>query len=100
MWKLNLDELPNIIKGEMVYLGPRLDLDSQNDLISLRVSTSIDQMISEIICWANINGIYDIFMEKKVQLLVASPLEQEYISKSNHLYIKIIINIFSNVLYI
>jgi len=95
--KLSLDELPNlinIIKGEMVFVGPRPALYNQDDLMTLRVATGIDKLKPGITGWAQINGRDDISIEKKVQL------EQEYMHKRSTLFdIEIIIKTFTNVLY-
>ncbi len=95
--KTSLDELPNlinIIKGEMVFVGPRPALYNQDDLMTLRVATGVDQLKPGITGWAQINGRDDISSEKKVQL------EQEYMNKrSNLLDIEIIIKTFTNVLF-
>ena len=95
--KLSLDELPNlinIIKGEMVFVGPRPALHNQDDLMTLRVSTGVDKLIPGITGWAQINGRDDISLEKKVQL------EQEYMYKRSTLFdIEIIIKTFTNVLF-
>ena len=95
--KLSLDELPNlinIIKGEMVFVGPRPALYNQDDLMSLRVATGVDKLKPGITGWAQINGRDDISIEKKVQL------EQEYMHKrSSLLDIEIIIKTFTNVLF-
>ena len=95
--KLSLDELPNlvnIIKGEMVLVGPRPALYNQNDLMILRVATEIDKLKPGITGWAQINGRDDISIEKKVQL------EQEYMKRKSFLFdISIIIKTFTNVLF-
>ena len=95
--KLSLDELPNlinIIKGEMVFVGPRPALYKQDDLMILRVATGIDKLKPGITGWAQINGRDDISIEKKVQL------EQEYMYKKSILFdIEIIIKTFTNVLF-
>ena len=95
--KLSLDELPNlinIIKGEMVFVGPRPALYNQDDLMTLRVATGVDKLKPGITGWAQINGRDDISIEKKVQL------EQEYLYKrSTLLDIVIIIKTFTNVLF-
>lgn len=95
--KLSLDELPNlinIIKGEMVFVGPRPALYNQDDLMMLRVATGIDKLKPGITGWAQINGRDDISIEKKVQL------EQEYMYKRSTLFdIEIIIKTFTNVLF-
>ena len=95
--KLSLDELPNlinIIKGEMVFVGPRPALYNQDDLMTLRVSTGVDKLKPGITGWAQINGRDDISIEKKVQL------EKEYLNKKSFLFdIEIIIKTFTNVLF-
>lgn len=95
--KLSLDELPNlinIIKGAMVFVGPRPALYNQDDLMILRVATGVDKLKPGITGWAQINGRDDISIEKKVQL------EQEYLYKKSILFdIEIIIKTFTNVLF-
>jgi O-antigen biosynthesis protein WbqP len=95
--KLSLDELPNlinIIKGEMVFVGPRPALYNQDDLMILRVATGVDKLKPGITGWAQINGRDDISIEKKVQL------EQEYLYKRSILFdFEIIIKTFTNVLF-
>ena len=95
--KLSLDELPNlinIIKGEMVFVGPRPALYNQDDLMTLRVATGVDKLKPGITGWAQINGRDDISIEKKVQL------EREYMYKRSTLFdIEIIIKTFTNVLF-
>jgi O-antigen biosynthesis protein WbqP len=95
--KTILDELPNlinIIKGEMVFVGPRPALYNQDDLMAFRVATGVDKLKPGITGWAQINGRDDISIEKKVQL------EQEYIYKRSTLFdLEIIIKTFTNVLF-
>jgi O-antigen biosynthesis protein WbqP len=95
--KTSLDELPNlinIIRGEMVFVGPRPALYNQNDLMTLRVATGVDKLKPGITGWAQINGRDDISIEKKVQL------EQEYLYKRSTLFdFEIIIKTFTNVLF-
>ncbi len=95
--KTSLDELPNlinIVKGEMVFVGPRPALYNQDDLMSLRVAKGVDKLKPGITGWAQINGRDDISIEKKVQL------EQEYMYKRSTLFdIEIIIKTFTNVLF-
>lgn len=95
--KLSLDELPNLInilKGEMVFVGPRPALYNQNDLMALRVATGVDKLKPGITGWAQINGRDDISIEKKVQL------EQEYMYKKSIIFdIEIIIKTFISVLF-
>ena len=95
--KTSLDELPNlinIIKGDMVFVGPRPALYNQDDLMALRVATDVDKLKPGITGWAQINGRDDISIEKKVQL------EQEYLHKKSILFdIEILIKTFTNVLF-
>ena len=95
--KTSLDELPNlinIIKGEMVFVGPRPALFNQDDLMEFRVATGVSKLKPGITGWAQINGRDDISIEKKVQL------EQEYLqTRSTLLDIEIIIKTFTNVLF-
>ena len=95
--KLSFDELPNlinIVRGEMVFVGPRPALFNQDDLMNLRVASGVDKLKPGITGWAQINGRDDISIEKKVQL------EQEYMYKRSTLFdIEIIIKTFTNVLF-
>jgi len=94
--KISLDELPNlinIVRGEMVFVGPRPALYNQDDLMALRVAAGIDKLKPGITGWAQINGRDDISIEKKVQL------EQQYLVNRSTLFdIEIIIKTFTNVL--
>jgi len=95
--KNSLDELPNlinIIKGEMVFVGPRPALYNQDDLMALRVAAGVDKLKPGITGWAQINGRDEISIEKKVQL------EQEYLQKKSFLFdIEIVIKTFTNVIF-
>ena len=95
--KLSLDELPNlinIIKGEMVFVGPRPALYNQYDLMDHRVATGVSKLKPGITGWAQINGRDDITIEKKVQL------EEEYMFTKSLLFdIEIILKTFRNVIF-
>jgi O-antigen biosynthesis protein WbqP len=95
--KTSLDELPNlinIIKGEMVFVGPRPALYNQDDLMTLRVATGVDKLKPGITGWAQINGRDEISIEVKVAL------EQEYLKRKSFLFDSyIIIKTFTNVLF-
>lgn len=57
--KLSLDELPNIfniIKGEMVFIGPRPALYNQDDLMKLKIEAGLDKLKTGLTRWAQING--------------------------------------------
>jgi O-antigen biosynthesis protein WbqP len=78
--KLSLDELPNlinIIKGDMVFVGPRPALYNQNDLMALRVAAGVDTLMPGITGWAQINGRDNISLAAKVAL------EKEYLEKKS-----------------
>lgn len=95
--KFSLDELPNlinIIKGEMVFVGPRPALYNQYDLMEMRTAAGIHVLKPGITGWAQIHGRDEISIEKKVQL------DYEYLSKrSTLLDIEIIIKTFANVFF-
>jgi O-antigen biosynthesis protein WbqP len=94
--KLSLDELPNlinIIKGEMVFVGPRPALYNQDDLMALRVAAGVDKLIPGITGWAQVNGRDELSLEQKVAL------EKEYlVKKSLFIDFQILIKTFTNVL--
>ena len=94
--KLSLDELPNlinIIKGEMVFVGPRPALFNQNDLMALRVAAGVDKLKPGITGWAQINGRDEISIEAKVAL------EKEYlVRKSVWFDVVIVVKTFTSVL--
>ena len=82
--KTSLDELPNlinIIKGEMVFVGPRPALYNQDDLMEFRVATGVSKLKPGITGWAQINGRDEISVAQKVQL------EQEYLYKKSFLFL-------------
>jgi O-antigen biosynthesis protein WbqP len=95
--KLSLDELPNLInilKGEMVFVGPRPALYNQDDLMTLRVQNGVDKLKPGITGWAQINGRDEISIEQKVEF------EKEYLkSKSLYFDFKIIVKTFTSVLF-
>jgi O-antigen biosynthesis protein WbqP len=95
--KLSLDELPNlinIIKGEMVFVGPRPALYNQDDLMALRVAAGVDKLKPGITGWAQINGRDEISIQAKVAL------EKEYLEKKSVLFdLVIIVKTFTSVLF-
>lgn len=94
--KLSLDELPNLInilKGEMVFVGPRPALYNQDDLMALRVKAGVDKLKPGITGWAQINGRDEIAIEKKVAF------EKEYDERKSFWFdLKIIVFTFFKVL--
>ena len=95
--KLSLDELPNlinIIKGEMVFVGPRPALYNQDDLMALRVAAGVDKLIPGITGWAQVNGRDELNLEQKVAL------EKDYLQKKSlTVDFQILIKTFTNVLF-
>ena len=95
--KLSLDELPNlinIIRGEMVFVGPRPALYNQDDLMALRVAAGVDKLIPGITGWAQVNGRDELSLEQKVAL------EKEYLAKKSlSVDFQILIKTFTNVLF-
>jgi O-antigen biosynthesis protein WbqP len=95
--KTSLDELPNlinIVKGEMVFVGPRPALYNQNDLMEFRVATGVSKLKPGITGWAQINGRDEISIADKVRL------EQEYMNKKSFLFdLEIVIKTFTNVMF-
>ena len=95
--KLSLDELPNlinIIRGEMVFVGPRPALYNQDDLMALRVAAGVDKLIPGITGWAQVNGRDELSLEQKVAL------EKEYLAKKSlTVDFQILIKTFTNVLF-
>lgn len=94
--KLSLDELPNlinIVRGEMVFVGPRPALYNQDDLMALRVLAGVDKLKPGITGWAQINGRDEISIEEKVKF------EKEYLQKKSFLFdVQILIRTFTSVL--
>lgn len=94
--KLSLDELPNlinIVKGEMVFVGPRPALYNQDDLMALRMAKGVDQLLPGITGWAQVNGRDELSLEEKVQY------EKEYLERKSFRFdIRIISLTFTKVL--
>jgi O-antigen biosynthesis protein WbqP len=94
--KSSLDELPNlinIIKGEMVFVGPRPALFNQEDLMQFRIATGVDKLKPGVTGWAQINGRDEISIPEKVRY------EQEYMHKKSILFdLQIIVKTLTNVL--
>lgn len=86
--KTSIDELPqliNIIKGEMLFVGPRPALYNQYDLIELRNDCRVDSLYPGITGWAQINGRDELDIEEKVEF------DEFYLKNKNILFdIKIV----------
>ncbi len=94
--KTSLDELPNlinIVKGDMLIVGPRPALYNQDDLMTFRVATGVSKLKPGITGWAQINGRDEISITDKVKF------EQEYLNRKSLLFdIEIIFKTFTSVL--
>ena len=94
--RLSIDELPNIInilRGEMLFVGPRPALYNQDDLMRLREQAGVGQLIPGITGWAQINGRDEISLEEKVQY------EKEYLERKSFWFdVKIVVFTFVKVL--
>ena len=69
--KYSLDEFPqlwSIIKGDMSFVGPRPALFNQEDLISLRSTQGVDQILPGLTGWAQINGRDELPIAEKVKM--------------------------------
>ncbi len=81
--KLSLDELPNlinIIKGQMVFVGPRPALYNQDNLMQLRIAAGVDKLKPGLTGWAQINGRDEISLEEKVAF------EKEYMNRKSLIF--------------
>lgn len=71
--KTSLDELPqlwSILKGDMVFVGPRPALHNQDDLIALRSKHNLHLVTPGVTGWAQINGRDELSIPEKVELEV------------------------------
>ena len=67
----SLDELPQlwcILKGDMSFVGPRPALFNQYDLMALRSSYGVDELLPGLTGWAQINGRDELPIPQKVAL--------------------------------
>ncbi len=68
--KTSLDELPqlwNIVKGDMMFVGPRPALYNQDDLKQLRTEHNVHQLVPGVTGWAQINGRDELEIPEKVK---------------------------------
>ena len=83
--KFSFDELTqliNILKGDMIFIGPRPALYSQGDLIALRTQAGIHSLMPGITGWAQVNGRDELSIPEKVKM-------DEYYLKNKSLYLNI-----------
>lgn len=68
--KTSLDELPqliNIVKGEMLFVGPRPALYNQYDLRDLRTEKGVHVLYPGVTGWAQVNGRDELEIPEKVE---------------------------------
>lgn len=69
--KTSFDEFPqvwSILKGDMVFVGPRPALFNQDDLVAARTERGLHLLIPGITGWAQINGRDELSIPDKVNL--------------------------------
>jgi O-antigen biosynthesis protein WbqP len=69
--KSSLDELPqlwSILVGDMSFVGPRPALFNQQDLIVLRTSHGVHNLVPGLTGWAQVNGRDELPIPQKVAL--------------------------------
>jgi O-antigen biosynthesis protein WbqP len=68
--KSSLDELPqlwSILKGDMSLVGPRPALFNQEDLVALRTSCGVHELLPGLTGWAQVNGRDELPIPEKVK---------------------------------
>jgi len=83
--KYSIDELPqliNIVKGDMIFIGPRPALYNQDDLIELRTQTGVHTLMPGVSGWAQVNGRDELSIPEKVKM-------DEYYLKNKSLLLNI-----------
>ena len=83
--KFSFDELPqliNILKGDMIFIGPRPALYNQDDLIELRTQAGVHTLIPGVTGWAQVNGRDELSIPDKVKM-------DEYYLKNKSLWLNI-----------
>ena len=81
--KFSFDELPqliNILKGDMIFIGPRPALYNQDDLIELRTQAGVHTVMPGVTGWAQVNGRDELSIPDKVKMDV-------YYLKNQSLYL-------------
>ena len=83
--KFSFDELPqlfNILKGDMIFIGPRPALYNQDDLIELRTQAGVHTLMPGVTGWAQVNGRDELSIPDKVKM-------DEYYLKNQSLWLNI-----------
>ena len=69
--KISMDEIPqliNVLKGDMIFIGPRPALYNQYDLIKLRTKVGVHKLVPGITGWAQVNGRDELSIPEKVKM--------------------------------
>jgi len=80
--KTSLDEFPQlwcILKGDMSFVGPRPALFNQDDLITLRTSKGVHQLVPGLTGWAQVNGRDELPISTKVDLDIVYMQRQSFV---------------------
>ena len=83
--KFSFDELPqliNILKSDMIFIGPRPALYNQDDLIELRTQAGVHTLMPGVTGWAQVNGRDELSIPDKVKM-------DEYYLKNKSLWLNI-----------
>ena len=81
--KTSLDELPqlwSILRGDMSFVGPRPALFNQDDLIALRTSMGVHELVPGLTGWAQVNG------RDKQSIIQKVHLDLEYLQDRSLLF--------------
>ena len=81
--KTSLDELPqifSILRGDMSFVGPRPALFNQDDLIELRTSKGVHELVPGLTGWAQVNGRDELPIHVKVGF------DREYLERRSFLF--------------
>lgn len=76
----SLDELPqlwSVLIGDMSFVGPRPALYNQDDLIALRTSHGVHELMPGLTGWAQVNGRDELAIPEKVLL------DEEYLRRQS-----------------
>ena len=69
--RTSLDELPqlwSVLIGDMCFVGPRPALFNQDDLIALRTTYGVHELVPGLTGWAQVNGRDELPISDKVRL--------------------------------
>ncbi|MEG0180327.1 MAG: sugar transferase [Romboutsia sp.] len=88
--RTSLDELPqliNIVKGDMLFVGPRPALYNQDDLNELRTEKGVHKLYPGVSGWAQINGRDELEIPDKVEF------DRQYLERRSMIFdIQIVLN--------